>query len=229
MAIIAAEQHQLILDAFDESDDVLRIARRLLSNRHNRPEVRRTVALFLGDEAPDDLETMQKLYGMQPGADPRVSNFGLMTIIDRIVVLENNIPERRTYTTDLKDNPWASPNRPFPRHSKVHVTFARVDKPPRMNMMRERKSVKLASAKRGQIAILPIVYEDPKYSQLIRNIEPSAGLDLDDVLKCITKTLIHQKTHALLNSTCTGTGRPPSPCPSIPIHRFLLHPIWAMY
>lgn len=62
---IANEQFQLVRDAFDESDSVLRIARRILSSQEEYPEVKEIVALFLGkdDNRAEYLGTVQCIYG----------------------------------------------------------------------------------------------------------------------------------------------------------------------
>lgn len=146
-----------------------------------------------------------------------------MTLIEVIVALETNIPEKRSYRKDLMDDPWECADRSFRRPFNIVVTFARTDKPHQTNAAPGRRAVQLASAKRGRIAILPLAYQNPKDSQLIRDIEPYPGLDVDEILKCITGTLIHQKSHALTNckSMCAG-----SPCKTHTTLQFSCCLVW---
>lgn len=131
-----------------------------------------------------------------------------MILVEVVVALETNIPDKRSYRKDLMDNPWECADRSFPKPFNIHVTFARIDKPPQTNSRPGRRVVQLASAKRGRIAILPIAYQDPEYSRLIRDIKPYSGLDVDTILRCITPTLIHQKSHAITNCKWICSGRP---------------------
>ncbi len=132
----------------------------------------------------------------------------LMIHLDVVVLLETNLPERRSYRRDLMDDPWPRADRFFRRPFNIAVTFARTDKPHHTDAGPGRRAVQLASAKRGRIAILPLAYQDPKYSRLIRDIEPYPGLDVDELLNCITASLIHQKSHAMTRSKCICAGGP---------------------
>ena len=129
-----------------------------------------------------------------------------MIHLEVILVLETNLSERRSYRKDLMDDPWECADRSYRRPFNISVTFARTDKPHHTNAGSGRRAVQLASAKRGRIAIFPLAYQDPKYSRLIRDIEPYSGLDVDELLKCITGPLIHQKCHALTRSKCMCAG-----------------------
>ena len=65
VAPTADEHFQLVRDAFDESDTVLRIVRRMLSSYSKCPELKEIVALFLGkdnSQAEYD-DTVQSIYG----------------------------------------------------------------------------------------------------------------------------------------------------------------------
>ncbi|KAF7503480.1 hypothetical protein GJ744_003709 [Endocarpon pusillum] len=179
---ITNEQYQLVRDAFDESDAVLRIARRILSSKRDCQEVKEILALFLGEDntVPEYWGTAQNIY-------------------DVVVALETNTPERRFLRKDLMDNPWERADRSFRKPFNISVTFARTHEPAQTDAGPGQRAVQLASAKRGRIAILPTAYQDPKYSRLIRDIKPYPGLDVDTILRCITTTLIHQKSHAITN------------------------------
>ena len=129
-------------------------------------------------------------------------------LLDVIVALETNIPERRLYRKDLMDKPWECADRSFRKPFNLCVTFARTDKPAQTSAEPGRRAVQLASAKRGRIVMLPLAYQDPKHSRLIRDIKPCSGIDVDTMLRCITATLIHQKSHAMTNCKCVCSGRP---------------------